>query len=163
MPFLLPVLGILFGLALIVSAVLSRPWSRIRPLIGTAIILAILALLIAQERTYAQIDLNPTIPRGESLAGAWRRERTILTLATSGRWQCAQVERGEAPCDADVRSGRWSFHDGEVELLDSIGARVLSMPVITDHGGYRLLKVPDPDPDSWDVSHGYERVSSESH
>jgi hypothetical protein len=89
MPFLLPILGILFGIVLIVSAFFSRPWSRGRPLIGAAIILGVVALVVEQERVYAHIDLNPTIPRWQSLAGTWRRGRTLLTLSPTGYWRCA--------------------------------------------------------------------------
>src|SRR5258705_6680539 len=144
MPFLLPILGILFGIVLVVSGFFSRPWSRVRPLIGTAIILGVVALVVDQERVYAHIDLNPTIPRWQSLAGTWRRERTLVTLSPTGRWRCARSDGGEAPCDSDVRSGRWSLDEGrQVELADSVGVRWLSMPVITDHGAYRHLKVPN--------------------
>jgi hypothetical protein len=163
MPFFLPILGILVGTALIISAVFARPRSRLRALIGAAIISGIAALIIQQERLYAHIDLNPSVPQWQSLAGTWQRDRTRLVLLPSGRWECAVADRGEPPCDADVRRGRWSLHrDRQVELVDSVGGRVISMPVITDQGVFRLLQVPDSDPDSWDVSHGYERVSASS-
>lgn len=163
MPFLLPILGILFGTVLIVGAVLARPRSRVGGLIGAGIILGIAALIVRREQLYAHIDLNPSIPQWQSLAGTWQRDRTLLVLSPTGRWRCTVSNGGHPPCDADIRGGRWSLdQDRQVELLDSVGGRVMSMPVIADQGRLRLLEVPDQDPDSWDVSHGYERISVSS-
>ena len=160
MPFLLPALGVLLAVGLLLSALFSRPRSRIRALIGVAIVLAIVALTVEQERVYANIDLNPTIPRWQSLAGTWRRGNTTVVLSPDGRWHCATTAKDQAPCDGELRNGRWRLSGRRnLEFEDPHGARVIAMPVITDHGRFRLLKVPDEDPDSWDVSRGYERVT----
>lgn len=163
MPFLLPALGVFFGIGLILTAFFSRPWSRLRFLLGVAIVLAIVASIVARERAYAGVDLNPVIPRWQSLSGTWQRGNTLLTLMPDGRWQCTVPLKDQPPCDTDMRGGLWRL-DGwrQIEFRDARGATVIAMPVITDRGRYRLLNVPDEDPDSWDVTTGYERVAGKA-
>lgn len=89
MPFVLWLLGMLCGLALAASTVLSRPWSRVRAVVAICIALGIAVVLWAQDHAYAQIELNPAISSPQRLAGSWRLGNSVLVLSPDGDWKCA--------------------------------------------------------------------------
>src|SRR5690349_3525362 len=107
MPFLLPILGVLFGLALAGSALLSRPWSRARAALGLGIALGIAGLVWVADRAHAQVELNPRLSSPRHLAGAWRFANSTLILTEDGGWRCAGGSKGQPPCDGATREGRW--------------------------------------------------------
>jgi hypothetical protein len=157
MPYLVPFAAIVFGLGLVLSAPLSRPWSRHRASLGLGIVLAFAALIWMQERAWAGLELNPIVSSPDILAGTWRLGDSVVILSPDGAWRCEGGDHEEPPCKGSVHHGRWTLNDYEITFSSPDGAEVARVRVITDRGRYRLLPNADGDPDGWRISHVYER------
>jgi hypothetical protein len=157
MPFVIPILVFLVGLALVLSGLLRRPRGVIRIAVGASLVVGIGA--IGARLTYidAGLDLNPTVRRPQELAGTWQHGATEFALDSAGGWRCFTPRSDEPPCGR-AAAGRWSTRDFEVQFVATNGDSTAALRIVTYRGAYRLIH-PFDDPDDWSYSLDYERVA----
>ena len=161
MPFLLPALAILVGIGIFALAFIRRPWSRALMAVGAGIVALVVLFVAANESAWAGVNVNPVVTNAQSLQGRWAYGATSFELKADSSWRCLPGAGRDRPCTEAARTGRWQFH-GSLELVDSAGRSIDKFPLIRDGDVYRLLIVPDEDPDSWNPRKGFERTSSSS-
>ena len=125
---------------------------------GGGIVAVVVLLVAANEIAWARVNLNPVVTDAQSLQGRWSYGVTSFELNADGSWRCLPGNGRDRPCTEAGRRGRWQFNHS-LALMDTAGAPVDTLPLITDGNVYRFLIVPDEDPDSWNPKKGYERTS----
>jgi len=127
MVFIVPMLGLLFGVALILTGLVRRPRRRIRAAAGALIVLTIVSQGARMAYSDAGLELNPVIPDPRGLAGTWRHGATVFVLSSDGRWGC-RTSGDEAPCTGPVLEGRWRFNGSfDLDFLSPDGEEVTEL------------------------------------
>ena len=156
MPFIVPTLVLVIGLALLVSGVRRRPKGIVRIVVGACLLFAIGVPAVHAFYIEARLDLNPMVQDTRQLAGTWHHGATAFSLDSAGDWRCLTPRSVEPPCSRATTTGRWTARDFEVRFVAVNGDSTAALRIVTYRGAYRLIH-PFEDPDDWDYSLDFER------
>ena len=116
-------------------------------ILGSAMVLGVIGLVIAEVAFEASMEWNPSITDDSRVVGTWADDRETITLRAD--------HTVDYRSDTEGFSGRWSRDDWNLHLtaegVDSM------MRFITFRDELRLMTDPPDDPDMWDGDLGLIR------